>query len=89
MELRLHHIFHLYNVFRENGGKEICAHLIEEEFNTMFGIHDEHDCNDFSMNSLNIHDSNDMQSHKLGGAMFDKDDIFRAPSFDVQIYSHE
>src|SRR3989337_4135104 len=27
------------------------------------------------MNSLNIHDANDMQSHKLGDAMFDEDDI--------------
>jgi hypothetical protein len=37
------------------------------------------------MNSLNIHDANDMQSHKLGDAMFDEDDIFCPPSFDVQI----
>ena len=28
------------------------------------------------MNSLNIHDVNDMQSQKLGDAMFDEDDIF-------------
>ena len=38
MELRLHHIIHLYNVFRENDGKENCAQLIEEEFYEMFGI---------------------------------------------------
>ena len=36
MELRLHHIIHLYNVFRENDGKENCAQLIEEEFYKMF-----------------------------------------------------
>ena len=42
----------------------------------MFGINDEHDCNFISMNSLNIHDANDMQSHKLGDAMFDEYDIF-------------
>ena len=45
----------------------------------MFGtkyLNDEHDCNFVSMNSLNIHDANDMQSHKLGEAMFDEDDIF-------------
>ena len=39
----------------------------------MFGtkyLNDEHDCNVVSTNSLNIHDANDMQSHKLG------DDIF-------------
>ena len=29
-----------------------------------------------SMNSLNIHDANDMQIYKLGDAMFDEDDIF-------------
>ena len=28
------------------------------------------------MNSFNIHDASDMQSHKLGDAMFDEDDIF-------------
>ena len=38
------------------------------------------------MNSLNIHDANDMKSHKLGEAMFDEDDIFCLPSFDEQIY---
>ena len=61
----------------------------EEEFNKMFGIkslNDKHDCNIASMNSLNIHDVNDMQSHKHGDAMFDEDDIFSPPSFDVQIY---
>ena len=76
MELRLSHIIHLYNIFRENDGKENRAQLIEEEFNRMFGINDEHDCIVVSMNSLNIHDVNDMQSHKLGEAMFDEDDIF-------------
>ena len=41
------------------------------------------------MNSLNIHDANDMQSHKLGEAMFDEDGIFCPPSFDEQIYYDE
>ena len=41
------------------------------------------------MNSLNIHDANDIQSHKLGDAMFDEDDIFCPPSFDEQIYYDE
>ena len=78
MELRLHHIVHLYNFFRENDGKENCDQLIEEEINKMFGIkslNDEHGCNVPSINSLNIHDASDMQSHKLGDAMFDEDDI--------------
>jgi len=62
--------------------------LLEEEVNKMFGtkyFNDEHDLNVAIMNSLNIHDASDMQSHKLGDAMFDEDDIFCPPSFDVQI----
>ena len=83
MELRLRHIIHIYNVFRETDGKENCAQLIEEEFYKMFdkkSLNDEHDCNVVGMNSLNIHDANDMQSHKLGDAMFDEDDIL-VPQF--------
>src|SRR5215216_2752771 len=55
----------------------------------MFGIkslNDEHYCNVVSMNSLNVHDANDMQSHKLGDAMFDEDDILTPPSFDDKNY---
>ena len=58
----------------------------------MFGtkyLNDEHDCNVVSMNSLNINDANDMQSHKLGDAMFDEDDMFCPPSFDENIYYDE
>ena len=57
----------------------------------MFGtksLNDEHDCN-VSMNSLTIYDANDMQSHKLGEAMLDKDDVFCPPCFDDQIYYDE
>ena len=89
MELRLHHIIdHLYNIFLENDGLENCAQFLEEEVNKMFGakyLNDEHDCNVVSMNSWNIHDANDMQSYKLGDAMFDEDDILSPPRFDVQI----
>ena len=84
--MRWSHIVHLYHVFLENDGKENCAQLIEEEFNKMIGMNDEHDCNVVSMNSLNIHDANDMQSHKLGDVMFDEDDIFSPPCFDEKIY---
>ena len=49
------------------------------------GINDECDCNVVSINYLNIHDANDMQIHKLGDAIFDEDDIFSPPRFDVQI----
>ena len=92
MELSLSHTLHLFNIFREYDGKENCAQVLEEEIYKMFGtksLNDEHDCNVVSMNSLNIHDANDMQSHKLGEAMFDEDDIFCPPSFDEQIYYDE
>ena len=72
-------MLHLFNVFRENKDSNNCAQLLEEECIKMFGtksLNDEHDCNVVSMNSLNIHDANDMQSHKLGEAMFDEYDIF-------------
>ena len=89
MELRLHHIIHLYNVFHENDVNANCAQLIEEEFYKMFvkkSLNDEHDCNVVGMKSLNIHDANDMQSHKLGDAMFDEDDIFSPPSLNEKNY---
>ena len=92
MELSLPHTLHLFNIFRENDGKENCAQVLEEEVYKMFGtrsLYDEHDCNVVSMNSLNIHDANDMQSRKLGDAMFDEDDMFSPPSFDEQIYYDE
>ena len=79
MELRLPHMLHVFNVFRENDEKEKCAQVLEEEVNKMFGtkyFNDEHDCNVVSMNSLNIHDANNMQIYKLGDAMFDADVIF-------------
>ena len=89
MELRMPHMLHLFNVFRENKVSDNCAQLLEEECIRMFGtkyLNDEDDLNVVSMNSLNIHDANDMQSHKIGEAMFDEDDIFCPPSFDEQIY---
>ena len=84
MELSLSHKLHLFNIFRAYDGKDNCAQALEEEIYKMFStksLNDEHDCNVVSMNSLNIHDANDMQSHKLGEAMFDEDDIFLSPKF--------
>ena len=55
----------------------------------MFGIkslNDEHDCNLASINSLNIHDASDMQSHKLGVMKM----IFLLPQvFDEKYYYDE
>ena len=89
MELSLSHTLHLFNIFHEYDGKDNCAQVLEEEISKLFGtkyLNDEHDCNVVSMNSLNIHDANDMQNHKLGDAMFDGDDVFSPPSFDEKIY---
>ena len=47
MELRLPHMLHLFNIFRENDGKGNSAQVLEVEFHKMFGIkslNDEHGC---------------------------------------------
>ena len=83
MELSVSHMLHLFNIFREYDEKENCAQVLEEELHRILGmkyVNDEHDCNVVSMNSLNIHDANDMQSHKLGEVMFDNDDML-SPKF--------
>ena len=82
-------VLYLYNVYLENEDSDNCAQLLEEELHRMLGItyvNDEHDCNVVSMNSLNIHDANDMQSHKLGDAMFDEDGIFSPPQVFLRIF---
>ena len=92
MELSLPHTLYIFNIYRENKDSDNCAQVLEEECIRMFRtkyLNDEHDCNVVSTNSLNIHDANDMQIHKLGDAMFDEDDMFSPPSFDVQIYYDE
>ena len=38
MELRLPHMLHLFNVFRENDGSENCAQLVEGEFIKMLNV---------------------------------------------------
>ena len=65
MELRVPHMLHLFNVFRENKDSENCAQVLEEELHRILGIkyvNDVHDCNVVSMNTLNTNDANDMQS---------------------------
>ena len=62
MELRVPHMLHLFNIYHENKDSDNCAQVLEEECIRMFGtkyLNDEHDCNVVSMNSLNIHSSND------------------------------
>ena len=62
MEFSLSHTLHLFNIFREYDGKDNCAQVIEEEIYKMFetkSLNDEQDCSVISMNSLNIHSTND------------------------------
>ena len=62
MELSLSHTLHLFNIFREYDEKENSAQVLEEEVYKMFGtksLNDEHYCSVVSMNSLNIHSTND------------------------------
>ena len=62
MELSLPHTLHVFNIFREYDEKENCAQMLEEEIYKMLdtnSLNDEHDCNVVSMNSLNIHSTND------------------------------
>ena len=62
MELRLPHMLHLFNVFHENKNSDNCAQVLEEECIKILGtisLNDNHDCNIVSMNSLNIHSTND------------------------------
>ena len=67
-------MLHLFNIFRENKDSDNCAKVLEEECIKMFGtksLDDEHDGNVVSVNSLDVHGANDMQSYKLGNATFD------------------
>ena len=62
MELSLSHMLRLFNIFHEDDEKENCAQVLEEECIKMLGtksLNDEHDCNVVSMNTLNIHSTND------------------------------
>ena len=55
-------MLHLFKIFHENKDSDNCAKVLEEECIRMFGtksLNDEHDCNVISMNSLNIHGTND------------------------------
>ena len=62
MELRLPHMLHLFNTFREKDGNKNCSQVLEEELHRMLGtknLNDEHACNIVSVNSSNIHSTND------------------------------
>ena len=60
---------YIYLVFLENQECKNCYGVFKEEFYKV--IHDSflnenHDCNDASMNSMNVNCANDIQNYKLG-----------------------
>src|ERR1041385_4410236 len=75
----------LYELYLELGHE-----VFEEEIKKpmeLYYLNNTHDSsNVISMSSLNTFDTNDMQSHKLGDAIFYEDDLFNRSSFDEEIY---
>ena len=62
MELSLSHTLHLFNIFHEFDEKEKLCSSARSRNLRMFdtkSLNDQHDCNVVSMNSLNIHGTND------------------------------
>src|ERR1041384_2755520 len=75
----------LYELYLELG-HEVSEEKIKKPME-LYYLHNTHDSsNVICMSSLNTFDANDMQSYKLGDAMFDEVDIFSPPSFDEEIY---
>ena len=54
MEVKLHQILYLYDVFLENMDSDNCYEVLKENFNTMFGVNVRYYCNDISLNSFSI-----------------------------------
>ena len=74
----------IYNLYLELG-HEVFEEKIKKPME-LYYLHNTRDSsNVIGMSCFNIHDANDMQSHKLGDSMFDEDDIFSPPSFDGNI----
>ena len=58
---------YLYEVLLEIRQSENCDEVIHD-----VSLNEKHDCNDIVINSININCANDMQTHKLGDAIFDE-----------------
>ena len=81
---------YLYEVLFENHESGIFDEVLKEEIYKVIhdsSLNEKHDLHVVSMNSMNIHDDNDMQNHKLGDAILDEDDIFCSPSFGDDTYA--
>ena len=60
---------YLYEVLLEIHESEICDEEIYEEIHDS-SLNKKHDCNDFTINSLDVNCANNMQNPKLGDASF-------------------
>src|SRR3954466_13583705 len=75
----------LYELYLQLGD-EVFEEKIKKPME-LYYLHNTHDSsNVISMSSLNTFDVDDMQSYKLGDAMFDENDLFSPPIFDEEIY---
>ena len=60
---------YLYEVLLENRESENCDEEIYEVIHDS-SLNEKHDCNNFTINSVNVNCANNMQNHKLGDASF-------------------
>src|ERR1041385_3027353 len=78
----------LYELYLELG-HEVFEEKIKKPME-LYYLHNTHDSsNVISMSSLNTFDANDMQSYKLGDAMFYEEALFSPPNFDEEINFHD
>ena len=68
---------YLYEVLLEIRGSENCDEEIYEEIHNS-SLNKKHDCNDFTINSLDVNCANNMQNPKLGDVSFAMTTIFVA-----------
>ena len=60
---------YLYEVLLENHESENCDEVLNEKnYNVIHDspLNEKHDCNDFTIHSINVNCANNMQSYKLG-----------------------
>ena len=64
---------YLYEVLFEIHESENCDEVLKEEIYKVIhdsSLNEKHDCNDFTINSINVNCDNNMQNPKLGDANF-------------------
>ena len=70
---KLSSLDHLYEVLLEIYESENCDEVLNEKIHEVIhdsSLNEKHDCNDFTINSINVNCANNMQNPKLGDANF-------------------